>query len=318
MKLLCLPLLVAAALPWASASPRAAPPMEWITLGTKGGPVPNAERSQPANALVVSGKPWLVDCGDGAMERLAAAGFRPTDVDTVFLSHLHMDHVGGLQGLIGLRWMMGAETPLTIYGPPGAAGLVDGLIRSLAPTAEIGKYEAMKGLDPAKMVKVVTIRGGDSVDVAGVVVRAARNTHFDDAPGHPIENGSQSLSYRFDDGGYAITYTGDTGPSDAVGRLAKGSDILVSEVIDLDQAAANYDAKDMPAARKAAMLKHLRTQHLSPQEAGRIAARAGVGELVFTHLSIFGPTAKEAPRLIFEAHETFSGEVLVARDLDRF
>ena len=52
-------------------------PLTWITLGTQGGPAPSAERAEPANALVVAGKPWIVDCGDGAMERFATAGYTP-------------------------------------------------------------------------------------------------------------------------------------------------------------------------------------------------------------------------------------------------
>jgi hypothetical protein len=44
------------------------PPLSWTTLATQAGPLPSAERSDPANLLVVNGKPWLVDCGDGAME----------------------------------------------------------------------------------------------------------------------------------------------------------------------------------------------------------------------------------------------------------
>lgn len=294
-------------------------PLGWITLGTKGGPVPNAERSQPANALIVAGRPWMVDCGDGAMERLAAAGFKPTDVDVVFLSHLHMDHISGLQGLIGIRWMMGGDTPLTIYGPPGTDALVAGIVASLAPSEAIARDEAMKGASPAKIVKVVIVRGGDRLHVGAVDVRAVRNSHFDDPSGHPHDNGSQSLSYRFDGGGRSITYTGDTGPSDAITQLATGSDLLVSEVIDLDQTRQTYDAKtDMPADRKAAMLRHLEMQHLSPEAVGAIAAKAGVGEVVLTHLAIYGPTDKIAPKLIAEAHRIYPGKVLVAHDLDRF
>ena len=90
------------------------PQLSWTTLGTQSGPIPYAERSQLANLLVVKGKPWIVDCGDGAMKRLAAAEFKPAQVDTAFISHLHMDHIGGLQALIGLRWFTGARNMLTI------------------------------------------------------------------------------------------------------------------------------------------------------------------------------------------------------------
>lgn len=312
-------LAIGMALSLATAAPAVAAPLGWITLGTKGGPVPNAERSQPANLLLVDGKPWLIDCGDGAMERLAGAGYKPTDIDTVFISHLHMDHIAGLQGLIGIRWMMGAQTPLVIHGPPGTKVLVDGLVRSLAPSLAIARSEPMKGLDPSRMVRVVEIEGGSDLAVGAVRVRAVRNSHFDSSPGHPIDNGSQSLSYRFDAPGFSVVYTGDTGPDAEVTRLAHGANLLVSEVIDLDQARQVYDKKvDMAPDRKAAMLNHLATQHLTPQAAGEMAAEAGVGKLVFTHLSIYGPTAKEAPRLIAGAHEKYKGEVAVARDLDRF
>lgn len=253
------------------------------------------------------------------MGRLAAAGFRPTDVDVVFLSHLHMDHIGGLQGLIGLRWMMGAQAPVTIYGPPGTQELVDGLLASLRPSVAIARHEAMKGLEPAQGVKVIIMHNGQRVQLGEVRVEAAQNSHFDRPAGQPLENGSQSLSYRFDERGYAITYTGDTGPSDAVTRLAKESDILISEVIDLEQTAANYAHRsDLSSGTKAEMLMHLNTQHLSAIEAGKIAAQSQVRLLVFTHLSIFGPTSQEAPKLVTAAHQVFNGKIMVAHDLDRF
>lgn len=312
-------LMLGVALSMISSVPAIAAPLGWITLGTKGGPVPNAERSQPANVLLVDGKPWLVDCGDGAMERLAGAGYKPTDIDNVFISHLHMDHIGGLQGLIGICWMMGGHTPLVIHGPPGTKVVVDALIASLAPSIAIARSEPMKGTDPSRMVQVDEIVGGADIHIGAIRVRAVRNSHFDSAPGRPIDNGSQSLSYRFDAPDYTIFYTGDTGPDADVTRLAHGANLLVSEVIDLDQARQVYDKKaDMPADRKAAMLDHLATQHLTPQAAGAMAAEAGVGKLVFTHLSIYGPTAKEAPILIAGAHEKYTGDVEVARDLDRF
>src|SRR5690349_4608068 len=66
----------------APATTASGPQLHWITLGTQGGPSIYGVRSEPANLLVVDGKPWIVDCGDGAMERLAAAGFSPDQVTT--------------------------------------------------------------------------------------------------------------------------------------------------------------------------------------------------------------------------------------------
>ena len=296
-------------------------PLGWITLGTQGGPIPNGERSEPANLLVVGGSPWIVDCGDGAMERLAAAGFSPAQVNVAFLSHLHVDHIGGLWALIGTRWFTGARNVLTIYGPPGTDVLVAGILQSLAPTARIGLGVGGPGPTPGQLTRVVIVQDGSDLNTDGVHVRTVRNSHFDTSPGHPADDGSQSLSYRFDSHGYAIGYTGDTGPSDAVVRLERGVDLLVSEVIDVQ--AMDASIRQIPDAAvapdtKSAIIEHFQTQHLTAQQAGSMAAAAGARRLVLTHLSIVGTTGTVAPKLIREAHETFKGDVIVARDLDRF
>ncbi len=98
-------------------------------------------------------------------------------------------------------------------------------------------------------------------------------------------------------------------------------DLLVSEVMDIPAmiTAITQNAPfPIPLPAKSALSQHFKTHHLTPQEAGKIAARAGVRRLVFTHLGIPGATDAEAPELIREAHEMFKGEVIVAHDLDRF
>ncbi|VVE38850.1 metallo-beta-lactamase [Pandoraea morbifera] len=310
-------LSVLAAMPACAADASAA--LTWTTLGTAAGPVLYAERSQPANLLSVDGRPWLIDCGDGALERLAALHLRAAQIDTVVISHLHMDHIGGLQGLLGLRWMQNAKRKLTIYGPPGTDAVVAGLVASLKPVAAIDGKQAGHG-DPATMVDVVTLRDGADIDVQGVRLRAVRNSHFDVTPGHPLENGTQSLSLRFDYKGRAIGYTGDTGPSDAVARLEQGVDVLVSEVIDIEPTIAGIAqamGRMSPDAREH-LIEHLKTQHLTPREAGALATKANAKQLVFTHLAIAGSTDGSRDTLINGAKETFDGPVAVAHDLDRF
>lgn len=297
------------------------PALLWTTLGTNGGPVANKTRSEPANLLQVNGKPWLVDCGDGAVEKLAQAGFNVSDVNIVWISHLHMDHIGGLQGFIGLRWMTNATTPVTIYGPPGTHELVNGILQSIQPSVKISAAEPMGSKPIAQMVKVIILKDNADVNVDGVRVRTVRNSHFDEPIGKPVNNGSQSLSYRFDYGQRSVLYTGDTGPSAAVQKLAAGADLMVSEVIDMDDMAKIVNGiKGISDAKRKSMMFHFGEQHLTPQRAGIIAAGAHVKTLVFTHLAMPPKilTSEIAPKLISQTHETFKGEVLVAKDLDQF
>lgn len=294
-------------------------PMTWVTLGTQGGPVLAGGRAEPANILIVEDRPWIVDCGDGAMEHLVAAGFAPKDVNVAFISHLHLDHIGGLQALIGLRWMQNAREPLVVYGPPGMDGVVAGIVQSMQAPARIWRDDSPDGPTPEASVKVVIIKDGADLQIQGVRIRAAQNSHFALPGGGVSDNGSQSLALRFDYKNYGIGYTGDTGPSEPVTVLEKGVNLLVSEVIDLPvMSQIIKNIKMMSPDKKNAMIEHFKLHHITPQDAGKMAAVDGVERLVFTHLSVPKTTAESDDSLIKQAHETFKGEVFVARELDRF
>ncbi len=293
----------------------------WITLGTAGGPMPNPLRSQPANALVAGDDVVLFDVGDGAVERMAAAGLRLGQVRAVFLSHLHSDHVAGLAGLIGLRWMTSVRAPLTVYGPPGTRTLVEGLLASMEPTREAGYgFPNGFGADPIH-IGVKEIAGGASVAVLpGMEVIAAENTHYSFTPGSDEARRFKSLSYRIQARGRVIVYTGDTGPSEAVTRLAKGADLLVSEAQNLPALVKVIHAAspNMPASVFDATLEHLRRHHLSTEDVGRMASAAGVGAVVLTHLGPAPPPAAADALFLPGVKANFHGPVTVAKDLDRF
>ena len=67
-----------------------------ITVGTGGGPVPRAGRAQSSNLLIVNGTPYLIDAGDGIARRLAKMKFNFRTLGTIFITHGHNDHTGGL------------------------------------------------------------------------------------------------------------------------------------------------------------------------------------------------------------------------------
>lgn len=293
----------------------------FITLGTQGGPIPNAVRSQPANALVFNSGVYLVDVGDGAAGRLAAAGIPLQRVKGVFISHLHFDHTGGLAALLGLRFQLNAPGVLTVYGPPGAKELVDGLVASMKPGAGAGYgVPGEQKPDPAAMVFVVEIRDGAKLELEGFAATAAENTHYSFPKGSDLDQRFDSLSFRFDLPDRSIVYTGDTGPSKNVEKLAKGADLLVAEMIDLENtiAAVKRANPNMPEKALADMAQHLSGHHLTPQQVGEMASRAGVKEVVVTHLATGGETAIGSAPDVSEVKKIYHGHVTIAQDLDRF
>jgi ribonuclease BN (tRNA processing enzyme) len=305
----------------ASVEASEARPMVWVTLGTEGGPVIKPDMSQPSNLLIFGKNHWLIDCGDGASERLAAAGFQPPDIDTVIISHLHLDHTGGLQGFIGIRWMQNARTPLTIYGPPGTDDLVKGILQSMGPSEKVGfGIPGLIGKPAAENIKVIIIKDGSEFKKDGVDVKAVRNSHFDAGPGQPQVISTESLSFRFELGAYIIGFTADTGVSEAVTNLLSGSDTIISEVVDLPdvlEAIAGPHSSE-PLELQPKLAAHLKEHHLTPQQAGAMADAAGAKRLVFTHISVAKPVDDVATKLVSEAKTKFHGEVVVAHDLDRF
>jgi hypothetical protein len=128
---------------------------------------------------------------------------------------------------------MGGGGKITVYGPRGIKAMVDGLLTAIVPEAESGY--GVPGEDyvaPQSLVDVVELTDGAKVQLDGFTVSAVENTHYSFPKGSELDKRYGSLSFRFDLADRSIVYTGDTGPSDAVTRLASGADLLVSELID--------------------------------------------------------------------------------------
>lgn len=293
----------------------------WITLGTSAGPVPSPIRSQPANLLMFEGGNFLVDAGDGVSGQLAKAGLMTGQVDGVFISHLHFDHIAGIMGLLGLRWQTNTRQPLRIWGPPGTRETIDGLVASMVPGTTAGYgVPGAEGADPRDTVEVIEIRDGADFAVGAMRVRAVSNSHYSFEPGSDLERRFESLSYRFDLPGRSILYTGDTGPSADVDALAQGVDLLVAEMMDVENtvAAVRRMQQGVPEQVLQNMERHLLDHHLLPEDVGRMASAAGVGAVVVTHFT--GRERDDPGHLEYlrTIAEHYDGTAVIAIDMDEY
>lgn len=102
--------------------------------------------------------------------------------------------------------------------------------------------------------------------------------------------------------------------------LAKGADLLVSEMIDVDGTLADIRraSPNMPAATMALLETHLRTHHLTPEELGDLARAAGVKAVVVTHLSAPDLTGASVLEYLARIRSRFAGPVTIGRDLEEF
>ena len=294
---------------------------EWITLGTMAGPIPNATHSQPANALLVNGKTYLVDAGDGTAGQLAKAGLNIKKVDAIFLSHLHFDHTGGLPAILSLRWQTETKSELTIYGPPGTKQTVDGIFAYMTYGA-LGHYgvPGQATAPPNRNVKVVEIVDGSVLDFDGFKLSVIRNTHYSWPKGSEEYNKFQALSFKFELPNYSVVFTGDTGPSEAVELLSQNVDLLISEMMDVEHTVNLVKRMNpmMPAKALGHMQQHLSKHHLVPADVGQLASKAKVKKLVVTHMAPGLVTPAEFEKYTNEVAEFYKGDITIANDLDRF
>ncbi|MBI1735705.1 MAG: MBL fold metallo-hydrolase [Candidatus Rokubacteria bacterium] len=228
-----------------------------VFLGTGG--ALNVERYQ-SSILVESGSVRiLLDTGGGLglVRRLLAAGIDPASVNHVFLSHRHLDHVGGLEPFI-LTVSLDARRrgveppPVTIYASEDSARAVNATLDA-ADAAGRGRLGArLRWATPAFAAREAVAPG-----VALTLV-----------PVDHLPRGGGAAGCVVDLDGVRVAYSGDTMPSPALAQAAHGVDLLIHEVGGLD---AQADTVHVP-------------YHSTAGEAGRIAAAAGARALALFHL----------------------------------
>jgi len=294
----------------------------FVTLGTGGGPVVQTTRGQPANAVVVGGSVYLFDVGEGTQRQLAAAGLPLADVRAVFLSHHHIDHVGGLNALLVSRWAQQMNVPIPVIGPPGTTAMVTGIVAAAQPTERAPLVLGSTPRPIAKTVGASDLASDMSLATevyrdAAVRVTAILVDHYHDADGS-VSHAAQSFAYRIEAGGRTMVFSGDTGPSAGLETLASGADLLVCEVMDRQAIQAAISATPLSAAARAGFMRHMDLDHLTPPQVGDLAARAHVKTLVLTHLVPGRDGERDTAGYTSGITARFAGRVAVAADGDRF
>jgi ribonuclease BN (tRNA processing enzyme) len=218
----------------------------------------------------------LLDCGAGALHGMARERLAWRALSHLLVTHFHTDHVGDLAAILwALRHGIRPERvdePLVLLGPRGLRAHLDAL------AAAHGRHVH----EPGFPVQVRELAGGDVYDDPRrrFTIRTHGTPHTD-----------VSLAVRVESPSGALGYTGDTGPSAALGAFFYGVSALISEC----------SLTDPPEL----------TNHLSPRSLAELAGAAAPGLLLVTHL--YPPLrAHQLPDLVREAG--YAGELLVAND----
>lgn len=237
-----------------------------VTLLGTGSPIPDPDRLGPSTLIRAGGQTFLVDCGRGVQQRLAAAGSAANLLTALLLTHLHSDHIADLGDVIITRWISTFTpdpAPFQIIGPPGTAEVVDAMLAAFGH--DIGYRIAHHAdLTAPPAIEVHEYTEGVVWDHDGVRILAAPTDHRPVAP---------TIGFRVEHGDASVVLAGDTVPCDTLDELAAGAGALVHTAI-------RHDLIDaMPLQR----IRDICDYHSSVEQAADTAARAGVGILILTH-----------------------------------
>ncbi len=231
----------------------------------------------PASCYLVEAEGFrlLIDLGSGALgavQRYASL----YEIDAVCVSHLHADHCLDLCDYSVARRFHpdGPKPPLPVYAPPQAA-LRLGLALGADPLAD-AEQDPYHGI--TEIFSFTTITTG-VMEIGPLRVTAAHMNH-------PVE----TFGFRLEHRGRSLAYSADTGQSDALVELARDADVLLCEASFVE-----------PADDRAPPLPE--NLHLTGRQAGQHAARAGVGQLVLTHLV----PGNDQSTTLDEAGQAFTG-----------
>lgn len=250
--------------------------LEIIVLGSGG---PGAEgRASSSYLVLLSGEPRiLVDAGSGSFVRLGATHLSLAALDTVLLTHLHVDHAAELPGIVKAR-AVSTSGPIHFHvvGPTGQRAHGDAAtFPSTSRFIDLlfgahGAFAYLKDFAAPVSFTITDLPGSSSefaepriIERSGELVIRAVGGHHGDAP---------AVIYRIDYRGMSVVFSGDIDPQGlpALERIARGAQMLIAHAVVLDPPGS-------PAV--------LYTLHSPPSAIGGVAARAQVRALVLSHLS---------------------------------
>jgi len=276
-----------------------------ILLGTRSGPVIDAQRVGIGTLIAAGPELLLFDCGRGVPTAISRMAIVPADVTKVFLTHLHSDHVIALPELYLYPWASeGRSTPLQVWGPDGTKAMMANLQKAFAFDVHVRRDVDEKLSADGIRVVSTDIREGVVYRANGVTVIAFLVDH---APVEP------AFGYRVEYRNRSVVLSGDTRPSENLIKFAKGADLLIHEAGLSKQdprlvgpANEPFANGRFPGTRGQARI--IAEHHTDPSEAGRIFERVKPKLAVFSH---FNAGAAILPLV----RQSYSGPVELGEDL---
>ena len=290
-----------------------------VGLCGAGSPFPDDKRSGPCTVIVAGKRMFVFDSGSGSARNISRMRLNAGQIEALFFTHYHSDHIDGLGELMLQRWIQRtAKEPLPIHGPTGLDKVLQGFNEAytldkgyrtahhgeaVAPPEGFGGKALMFEL-PADTGRKVLWSEPD----LEIVAFAVEHTPVSPAVGYRIRYKDRS-----------VVLSGDTKKTASVAREAKGVDLLVHEALSpvllsiLEQGFNGAGRKNLSR-----IMHDVLDYHTTPEEAAEIAQGAGVKALVLNHIVPPLPSSGLDPAFLERAGQIYSGPLRIGADGDWF
>jgi ribonuclease BN (tRNA processing enzyme) len=248
--------------------------MQLVVLGS-GTSVPHASRCSPGYWIETLGGTILLDAGPDSAHRMAEENLDWPNLDAIWISHFHLDHVGGLPTLLfGYRWAPQTQQrtkPLRLFGPPGLRRLIDTIDKA-------NDYKLFQQPYPVELNEVE--HAFEFEILPRVQATVTKTPHTDESLALRLTDQSRKM----------LVFTSDTGFSEELITFAAGVDLLLIEC-------SFRRNKPVPI-------------HLELADAMKIASESKPKRVVLTHLY----PEWDGANLVVEARALWPGETIESTD----
>ena len=270
--------------------------MHLTLLGT-GCPKVDDKRFGPSNLVTTNKSSILIDCGSGVTQRLEQAKVSTADIDALFLTHLHSDHVIDIYQLIISSWHSYRVKPWKVYGPIGTKKLIRLIMKAWKDERNQRiQYEKRSSVQ-AFNIQVKEFNDYGKIKIKDLIIEYFEVDH------KPVK---YAYGFNFQRKNKKLTISGDTKPCNNLMKYAQLTDVLLHEVY------IEEEMQPITKMRSKKTLNNVKNYHTTSNMVGKIAKISRCKKLVLTH---FVPTKFNEQKLINTVKKDFGKKPIIGEDL---
>lgn len=287
-----------------------------VALCGTGSPFPDPKRAAPCTLIIAGQTVMLFDAGGSASKQIARMELNTGQIDHVFLTHFHSDHIDGLGELMMTRWaQQTSQTPLTLHGPPGTQKVLEGFRQAYAFDTQYRTAHHGAETMPVQLAGAVPREFDVTPQQLTPVLQAPDLEVQAFAVDHsPIE---PAVGYTIRYKNRMVVLSGDTKRVEILSKVAHEADLLIHEalnpdlVLKLELIAAQHNRTKLQK-----IFHDITDYHTTPEQAAELAQQAGVKALVFSHVVPPLPLPTMKAMFLGKAPQVFKGTLKIGEDGD--